>query len=536
MASTTVGIRLSLTGAGQTVAGFRQASTGIRSLRTAADATTASVKGLGSGLSTLGEKAAHGIKVGTIAATGLATAVATVGIKTAAANEQAQTAFTNLLGSAEGATAYLGMLRKFAAETPFQLADVQTGAQRLMAMGTQAKDVLPYLTAIGDAVSGMGGGAEQIQQVTLAIGQMTAKGKVQGDEILQLTEGGIPALRILADQYGVTTTAMSDMITAGEVQSSKAVPLLIAGMEKGTKSVKGFAGMMEAQSRTISGRWSNLKDNVTQGLGRSFERLSPTIGMVLDRLNSASPTVFRELDRGLAVVGRNGPRMVGMVTRGLTRAGAVVRHDVLPFLRHLWTGAREAFASFQQGFQRSGATGGDFKSILRDVGEALTPGSPFMRGMNDVAYIIGQVVGLLDRVAAGTHVFGGVLNSVGTVASGVAGIFGAGAAKGGKGGANGGGAVATMTSPWRGARNFGEDSWLTDLAYGRPVRASAANRGDPRVNLSKVAGANAASGQSVRGMLAGYGDQTITVPVSIDGDRVATAVVKSVRRSAARKR
>jgi tape measure domain-containing protein len=48
------------------------------------------------------------------------------------------------------------------------------------------------MTAIGDAVAGVGGGADAIDRVSLAIGQMQAKGRVQSEELLQLAEAGVP--------------------------------------------------------------------------------------------------------------------------------------------------------------------------------------------------------------------------------------------------------------------------------------------------------------------------------------------------------
>lgn len=163
---------------------------------------------------------------------GLATAALTVaagaavgfGVKTAASMEQAQIAFTTMLGSAQEAQKFLSDLQALAATTPFEFPDLVKGSQRLLAMGFAARDVIPTLTAIGDAVAGLGGGAAEIQQVVTAIGQMQAKGKVQGDELLQLTEVGIPALRILAAQYGVTTAEMEEMVSAGKVAAEDAIP------------------------------------------------------------------------------------------------------------------------------------------------------------------------------------------------------------------------------------------------------------------------------------------------------------------------
>lgn len=209
---------------------------------------------------------------------GVAGAAGSLGIKTAAGFEQAKVGFTTMLGSGKAADKFLKDTAAFAATTPFEFPDLVVASQRLLAMGFRAKEVKPVLTAAGDAVAAMGGGKEQIDQVVLSLGQMKAKGKIAGDEILQLTEAGIPAVKILAAEYGKTVPEMQKMITKGKVLSDDAIPKLIHGMEKGTKTTKGFGGMMAAQSKTLMGQWSNLKDAVTTGLGNAFMPFIPLIG------------------------------------------------------------------------------------------------------------------------------------------------------------------------------------------------------------------------------------------------------------------
>lgn len=185
--------------------------------------------------------------------------------------EQSRIAFTTMLGSAQRANTFLQQLQAFANRTPFEFPDLVSASQKLLAMGISAKNVVPYLTAIGDAAAGLGGGADTIDIMTRAIGQMTAKGRIQSEEMMQLQEAGVPALQILADQYGVTTGAMQQMITAGDVLASDAVPRLVAGLEQGTKSTAGFGGMMEKQSKTFSGAMSTIKDVATQALAGIFK-------------------------------------------------------------------------------------------------------------------------------------------------------------------------------------------------------------------------------------------------------------------------
>jgi tape measure domain-containing protein len=252
---------------------------------------------------TMGKYAAIGLG-GLVAGAGLAAgAFGFLGLKTASTMEQAQIAFTTMLGSGQKAQDFLKQLQAFAAATPFEFKDLTMTSQQLLAMGFAAKDVVPTLTAIGDAVAGLGGGKDKIEQVTLAIGQMQAKGKIQSDELLQLTEAGIPALKILADKYGVTTAQMQDMVTKGKVLSSDAIPKLVDGLEHGTKSTSSFGGMMEAQSHTMAGLWSTLQDTVSMAAANVMKPLLPIIEKALPKLIDLSAKAGDAMIKGFGKIG-----------------------------------------------------------------------------------------------------------------------------------------------------------------------------------------------------------------------------------------
>jgi len=233
-------------------------------------------------------KGAFGAIAGTALKVGGATAAIwgggnalAAGIKYNAQLEQAKIGFTTMLGSAQKAGAFLNTLQAFAAKTPFNFPELVTASQRMIAFGISSKDVIPDLTAIGDAAAGLGIGSEGVDRITTAIGQMQAKTRVQSDEILQLTESGVPALRILANEYGVTTKQMQEMITKGVVQSSVAIPKLLQGIEKGTRGAAGattaFGGLMAAQSHSLTGIFSNFVDVANKRLGQLVAPAIPFI-------------------------------------------------------------------------------------------------------------------------------------------------------------------------------------------------------------------------------------------------------------------
>lgn len=171
-----------------------------------------------------------------------------------ALKENSQLAFTTMLGSGQLAEKFLKGLQSFAERTPFELPGLIDASQKMIAFGFTAESVIPTLTSIGDAVSGLGGSPEKLQRVITAIGQIKAKGKAQAQEMLQLAEAGIPAWDILAKHLGVTIPEAMKMSEKGTIDATTAINALVGGMNQ------KFGGLMEKQSKSFTGLRSTFND------------------------------------------------------------------------------------------------------------------------------------------------------------------------------------------------------------------------------------------------------------------------------------
>jgi tape measure domain-containing protein len=171
--------------------------------------------------------------------------------------EQYTTSLEVMLGSASKASAMIEKMREFAAKTPLTLENVISGGLLLMSYGVDESNLIDTMTKLGDLASG---NAEKMDRITLAYGQMLAKGKVTGEELRQMAEAGVPLQTALAESIGVTGEEFSKMVSAGKVgidDLNKAITGLTTGNGK-------FAGMMEKQSQTMQGMLSTLQDNVSE--------------------------------------------------------------------------------------------------------------------------------------------------------------------------------------------------------------------------------------------------------------------------------
>lgn len=171
--------------------------------------------------------------------------------------EQYTTSLEVMLGSASKASAMIEKMRDFAAKTPLTLENVISGGSLLMSYGVDESNLIDTMTKLGDLASG---NAEKMDRITLAYGQMLAKGKVTGEELRQMTEAGVPLQTALAESIGVTGEEFSKMVSKGEVgidALNKAITELTTGNGK-------FAGMMEKQSQTMRGMLSTMQDNISE--------------------------------------------------------------------------------------------------------------------------------------------------------------------------------------------------------------------------------------------------------------------------------
>lgn len=246
-------IRINSTSAGN---GLAEATNQIRDLGGAADKADGPLRGMLDAAKGLAGLTFGALTAGTAALAGFAAA----GIAMNASAEQTEAAFGTLLGSGELAAEFLGDLRDFAATTPFEFPELADSSKKLLAMGFNAKDVIPMMTDIGDAVGALGGGQAEIDRVTMALGQMRAKGKVSAEEMMQLAELGIPAWQFLADAMGISTAEAMKLSEKGLIPADTAIAALREGMQE------TFGGAMATQATTFNGLMSTLKDNASMAL------------------------------------------------------------------------------------------------------------------------------------------------------------------------------------------------------------------------------------------------------------------------------
>lgn len=190
--------------------------------------------------------------------------------------QKTEIAFTTMLGNADQAKSLMNDMVTLAAKTPFSLQDVSSGAKQLLAFQVPANEVVDTLTRLGNIAAGL---SVPLSRINLVYGQVKAKGKLMGDDLRQFTEAGIPMVAELAKKFGTTTSAITEMVSAGKIGFKDVQDVLFSMTNEGGM----FFNLMEKQSKSLSGQIANLGDAWDQMLNKIGESNE---GLIVDGIES----------------------------------------------------------------------------------------------------------------------------------------------------------------------------------------------------------------------------------------------------------
>ena len=181
--------------------------------------------------------------------------------------QQLEIAFKTMLGSAGQADALMSQLIKTAAITPFGMKDIGQAAKQLLAYGVAANDVNDTLIRLGDIAAGL---SIPINDLAYLYGTTMVQGRLYTQDLNQFLGRGIPLMEELAKQFGVAENQVKQLVEDGKI----GFPEVQKAIENLTNEGSKFGGLMEAQSKTITGQISNIEDAIDtmfNAIGQSQE-------------------------------------------------------------------------------------------------------------------------------------------------------------------------------------------------------------------------------------------------------------------------
>nr|DAI42365.1 MAG TPA: tail tape measure protein [Caudoviricetes sp.] len=184
--------------------------------------------------------------------------------------ESLEISFQTLLGSKEKADELFGSIRKFAASTPMMLKDLAAGAQTMLGFNIEAEKVMPMLKAIGDIAMG---DSARFNSLTLAFSQMSATGKLMGQDLLQMINAGFNPLATISEQTGKSISELKDEMSKGAISAEMIQQAFLDATAEGGK----FYNMLEKQSHGMRGALSNLQgawDDMLNDIGTKIQDIT----------------------------------------------------------------------------------------------------------------------------------------------------------------------------------------------------------------------------------------------------------------------
>lgn len=175
--------------------------------------------------------------------------------------EMLDKSFEVLLGSKEKADAYMIEVKDFALKSPLSVSDVSKGAQTLLGFNIEAEKTIPIIKQIGDISMGDSG---RFSSLILAFSQMSAAGKLMGQDLNQMISAGFNPLMYISEKTG------------------KSIAVLRKDMESGAISSQMVADAFDSATKQ-GGKFYGMTDKISQGVQAARNQLQ---GAILDSANA----------------------------------------------------------------------------------------------------------------------------------------------------------------------------------------------------------------------------------------------------------
>lgn len=205
------------------------------------------IAGLASAFLSLAAAAAQaGLAIGGLVLGALA-AFTAIAVRQAISFDSLKRGLIAVSGGAAQAQAQMMRLKEVAKLPGLGFREAIEGSIRLQAAGLSAKQATDVLMQFGNALATVGAGKEQVDRITLALSQMISKGKVQAEEINQISEALPQMRRVMQQAFG---TADTEAIQKMGISPTAFINTMVQGLAQLPRVTGGIRNDMENLSDT----------------------------------------------------------------------------------------------------------------------------------------------------------------------------------------------------------------------------------------------------------------------------------------------
>lgn len=195
--------------------------------------------------------------------------------------QRMEVAITSLIGSEEKAAGLIRELKDYARISPLEVKDVMNASQTMIGFGVQTEKVTTFIKALGDVSLG---NSERFKALALAFSQMSAAGRLMGQDLLQFINAGFNPLMYISEKTGKSIAELKDEMQKGAISTKMVEEAFIEATSAGGK----FYQMSEKASQTIAGQMSKMHDSIDRALNKMGQ---DNEGIIMDSIKGITSLI-----------------------------------------------------------------------------------------------------------------------------------------------------------------------------------------------------------------------------------------------------
>lgn len=180
-----------------------------------------------------------------------------------------QTAIETMVGK-DMAGQLIPQIKELAKVSPLTMSDMVGAEKMMLGFNIQAEDTIKYLKAISDISMGE---STKFNSLTLAFSQMSAAGKLMGQDLNQMINAGFNPLQIISEKTGKSIATLKDEMSKGAISAEMVQQAFIDATSAGGK----FYNMSENASKTINGQLSMMQDTLDNAFNEMGQKSESVI-------------------------------------------------------------------------------------------------------------------------------------------------------------------------------------------------------------------------------------------------------------------